>query len=40
MASLPLRVGLGMFLAILVMRTLGMFAVELADWLDQFLTMV
>jgi flagellar biosynthetic protein FliR len=40
MASLPLRVGLGMFLAILVMRTLGTFTTELADWLDQFLTMV
>lgn len=40
MASLPLRVGLGMFLAILVMRTLGTFAAELADWMNQFFTMV
>lgn len=40
LASLPLRVGLGMFLAILVMRTLGTFTAELAEWLNQFLAMV
>lgn len=37
MASFPLRVGLGLFLAILVMRTLGTFIAELTDWLNQFL---
>jgi len=39
LASLPLRVGLGLFLAILVMRTLGTFTADLAGWLNQFLTM-
>lgn len=37
MASLPLRVGVGMFLAVSVAGTLNSFAVEIADWLDRYL---
>ncbi|MBN1554649.1 MAG: flagellar biosynthetic protein FliR [Phycisphaerae bacterium] len=40
MASFPLRVGLGIFLSILVLRTLGAFTAELADWLNEFLAML
>lgn len=36
MASLPLRVGVGMFLAVTVAGTLNSFAAEIADWLDRF----
>lgn len=40
MESLPLRVGLGVILSILVMRTLGTFTAELAEWLNEFLAMM
>lgn len=40
MASFPLRVGLGFFMSILVMRTLNTFVVELAEWLNHFMTML
>ncbi len=36
MASMPLRVFLGIGLSILVMGTLNAFVFELADWFDQF----
>lgn len=36
-ASLPLRIGLGLFMAAAIMPSLGAFTVELGDWLDGFL---
>jgi len=40
MESLPLRVGTGLFLSILVMRTLGTFTAELAEWMNNFFGML
>jgi len=37
MASLPLRVGLGLFVAAAIMPSLQAFTVELGDWLNRFL---
>ncbi len=40
MESLPLRVSMGFFLAILLMRTLGTFTAELAEWMNEFFAML
>jgi len=37
MASLPLRVGLGLFVAAAIMPSMRTFTVELGDWLNRFL---
>ena len=37
LASLPLRVGLGLFVAAAIMPSLNAFTIELGDWLNRFL---
>jgi len=37
LASLPLRVGLGLFIAAAIMPSLNAFTTELGDWLNRFL---
>jgi flagellar biosynthetic protein FliR len=38
MASLPMRVGMGLMLSILTVRTLNSFVGELAEWLNEFMS--
>ena len=37
MASFPLRVGMGLFMAAAIMPTLETFTIELARWMKKFL---
>jgi flagellar biosynthetic protein FliR len=37
LASLPLRIGLGLFVAAAIMPSLNAFTIELGDWLNRFL---